>query len=86
MAQVTLRYWAALKAAAGKPEADMNAATLAEAEEKVRAAHGEGSEFTKILRICSVLVDDIPVGLRNHEHIRFRDGAVVDFLPPFAGG
>jgi molybdopterin converting factor small subunit len=86
MAQVRLRYWAALKAAAGVSELFVEASTLADALDAARAAHGDTPDFSKVLRICSVVIDDVPVGLRNHNEVAFAGGAVIDLLPPFAGG
>ena len=42
MAQGTLRFWAAAKAAAGVAEEPYDAATLAEALAAARARHGDG--------------------------------------------
>ena len=40
----------------------------------------------RVLARCSFLVDGDPVGLRDHARVQLRDGAVVEALPPFAGG
>ncbi|NED94965.1 MoaD/ThiS family protein [Phytoactinopolyspora alkaliphila] len=86
MAKVTLRYWAALRAAAGTPEESYDAATLAEALAAAKAAHGADSRFAAVLAICAVLVDETPLGKRDPEREELGDGSVVDLLPPFAGG
>ena len=71
---VVVRYWAAAKAAAGRPDEEYPAVgTLAELLDAVRARYGEGSQLDVVLGRCSYLVD-------------VRPGAVVDVLPPFAGG
>ena len=87
---VTLRYWAAAKEAAGVAEesyADVGdlAALLAAAlaADPIRAADGQ---LARVLARCSFLVDGDPVGLRAHAGIQLSDGAVVEALPPFAGG
>ncbi|MFF3845978.1 MoaD/ThiS family protein [Streptomyces sp. NPDC002328] len=84
MAKVTVRYWAAAKAAAGVAEESQDAATLAEALQAVRGRHP--GELTRVLRRCSFLVDGDPVGTRAHETVRLTDGGTVEVLPPFAGG
>ncbi|MEU7471410.1 MoaD/ThiS family protein [Streptomyces sp. NPDC012403] len=84
MAKVTVRYWAAAKAAAGVAEEAYEAATLAEALDAVRGRHP--GELARVLRRCSFLVDGDPVGKRAHETVRLADGGTVEVLPPFAGG
>ncbi|WAZ22598.1 MoaD/ThiS family protein [Streptomyces cinnabarinus] len=84
MAKVTVRYWAAAKAAAGIGEESYDAATLAEALAAVRERHP--GELTRVLLRCSFLIDGDPVGTRGHETVRLADGGTVEVLPPFAGG
>jgi molybdopterin converting factor small subunit len=84
MAKVTVRYWAAAKAAAGVAEEPYEAATLAEALDAVRERHP--GELARVLLRCSFLVDGDPVGTRGHETVRLADGGTVEVLPPFAGG
>ncbi|HEU0042038.1 MAG TPA: MoaD/ThiS family protein [Jiangellaceae bacterium] len=86
MATVTLRYWAALRAAAGESEQQIEATTLADALQIAKAAHSETPRFTSVLGICAVVVDETPVGSLDHAGVTLADGAVVDLLPPFAGG
>jgi molybdopterin converting factor small subunit len=80
----TLRYFAAAKEAAGVAEEQVAAATLAEALERARAAHGE--RFATVLGRCSFVVDADPVGGRDHTRVGVRPDSLVDVLPPFAGG
>jgi len=69
---VTVRYWAAAKAAAGMPEQRIDAdGTL---------------ELAGVLARCSYLVDEISPGRTPVDEVAVPDGAVVDVLPPFAGG
>jgi sulfur-carrier protein len=84
MPQVTLRYWASLRATAGIREESVPAETLAEALELARARHP--AEFAKVLDVCSAVVDGTPVGRRDHQDVPLGDGSVVELLPPFAGG
>lgn len=85
MAQGTLRYWAAAKAAAGTAEEAYAAETLADALDDARARHPD-ARFAEVLARCSFLVDGDPVGGRAHASVALRDGGVVEVLPPFAGG
>ncbi|GAA4708315.1 MoaD/ThiS family protein [Pseudonocardia yuanmonensis] len=81
---VTVRYFAAAKAAAGR-----DAETLAVPADATVAALGDtlaeryGPEFARVLARCSYLVDEIAV--RDPQRV-LPEGAVVDVLPPFAGG
>ncbi|MDH6628434.1 molybdopterin synthase sulfur carrier subunit [Streptomyces sp. LBL] len=84
MAKVTVRYWAAAKAAAGVAEELFDADTVAEALDAVRGRHP--GELVRVLRRCSFLVDGDPVGTRGHETVGLADGGTVEVLPPFAGG
>lgn len=80
----TVRYFAAAKDAAGLGAEDVDAATLAEALEAVRERHDP--RFTTVLGRCSFVVDGAPVGGRDHATVVLGPDAVVDVLPPFAGG
>ena len=84
MPKVTVRYWAAAKAAAGIAEEPFDAATLTEALAEVRERHP--GELARVLLRCSFLVDGDPVGTRGHETVRLAEGGTVEVLPPFAGG
>lgn len=84
MANGTIRYWAAAKAAAGIELEFYRATTLAEALDAARAAHGP--ELARVLSVCSYLIDGDPVGLRDHATVELPEGATVEVLPPFAGG
>ena len=80
MATVTVRYWAAAKAAAGRAEEQRDADTVAGLLDAAGREHGPG--LARVLLRCSVLVD----GTRAAPDAVLTDGAVVEVLPPFAGG
>ena len=86
----TLRFWAAAREAAGAAEETVRAATLAEAlAEAVRrrgGAQAGGAELDRVLARSSVLLDGIRVGRAERASVPLPDGAVVEILPPFAGG
>jgi molybdopterin synthase sulfur carrier subunit len=79
-----IRYWAAARDAAGTVEERYDAATLAEALRAARQEHGE--RLANVLSRCSFLVDDAPVGSRDHESVALTESGTVEVLPPFAGG
>jgi sulfur-carrier protein len=78
---VTVRYFAGARAAAGVETETRDAGTLAELVGQIVEAHGERLE--KVLTACSFLVDGTQTRDRS---LALRAGAVVDVLPPFAGG
>ena len=92
MSTVTLRYWAAAKQAAGVAEETISAETLAAALEVALAARernaapGADADLRAVLARSSFLVDGAPVGGRAPETVALREAAVVEVLPPFAGG
>ncbi|ASU82148.1 MoaD/ThiS family protein [Nocardiopsis gilva YIM 90087] len=81
-----IRYWAAAKEAAGTGEERYHADTLAEALEAVRAGHSGDDRLLRVLERSSFLVDERPVGTREHSSVKLTEGGVIEVLPPFAGG
>ncbi len=88
MAMVTIRYWAAAKDAAGVATESLEASTLADALAAVLGSreHDPGNRLGAVLGRSSFLVDGAPAGARPHEEIALPDSAVIEVLPPFAGG
>jgi sulfur-carrier protein len=84
--QVTVRYWAAARAAAGRESDEVAARTLAEALAAVRALHEGNARFADVVGVCSVLVGSAPVSSQDPETVSLSSGDVVELLPPFAGG
>lgn len=79
---VTIRLFAAAREAAGTSSEDAEAATVAEL--CAGLVHRHGSSFARVLDVSTVLV----AGDRERpdSQRQLPDGAVVDILPPFAGG
>ena len=86
MAKVTIRYWAAAKDAAGMPEESLDALSLADALNAAVARRLPGSRLPEVFARSSFLVDAAPVGRAAKESVMLADGAVIEVLPPFAGG
>jgi molybdopterin converting factor small subunit len=84
--RVRVRYWASIKAAAGTPGDDVCGVNVAEVLTAVRRLHVDNPRFGRILEVCSVLLGERPLGTADPSQVRVEDGAVVDLLPPFAGG
>jgi len=85
-ASVTVRYWAAARAAAGVREDHVRVETVAAALDAVRAMHDEEPRFAQVLSVCSFLLGDRPLGSSDLAEVAVRDGDVLEVLPPFAGG
>ena len=75
---VTVRFWAGARRAAGRAEETLTCTSLAE----VRAVLSARPPLTDLMVVASVLVD----GQAAHDDTRLAPGAVIDILPPFAGG
>jgi molybdopterin synthase sulfur carrier subunit len=86
MAKVTIRYWAAAKEAAGLPEESVDAATLRDALDAAVASRRPDTRLATVIARSSFLVNADPVGRTPKESIVLDDGAVIEVLPPFAGG
>ena len=86
MTKVTIRYWAAAKEAAGMPEESLEAETLADALRAAVALRSPDSRLRDILARSSFLVDAVPAGRVSPVTVALKDGAVIEVLPPFAGG
>ena len=86
MPMVTVRYWAAAKHAAGVAEEQFDAATLAEALAQAVARRPAAAEFRAVLDRSSFLVDGEQPGKRGADAVALAEGAIIEVLPPFAGG
>ena len=78
---MTVRYFAGARAAVGVDTETRDAGSLDELVGQIVEAHGERLE--KVLTACSFLVDGTSTRDRA---LVLTPGAVVDVLPPFAGG
>jgi sulfur-carrier protein len=86
MAMVTIRYWAAAKEAAGVAEESIQADTLGDLLNAAVARRKPDGRLASVLARSSFLVNADPVGRAARESIVLDEGAVVEVLPPFAGG
>ena len=79
MAQVSVRYWAGARAAAGVDEEPLEAGSTGDV---VAALTAGGGELARVVALSSLLVDGSVV----RDAVQLTDGDVVEVLPPFAGG
>jgi molybdopterin converting factor small subunit len=77
-AEVTVRFWAGARRAAGHAEEQLSASDLLD----LRAQLATRPELAKVCAVASFLVD----GQRVADDTTLPAGATVDVLPPFAGG
>jgi sulfur-carrier protein len=81
---VTARYFAAARAAAGIETESLvlpEGSTVEDVITAVRERHGD--DLARVLGRCSFLLDEVAVRDRTAP---VADGALLDVLPPFAGG
>lgn len=79
MPEVTIRYFAAARAAAGESTSIADAVSI---KDLVGTVSDGRPELARVLGICTFLLD----GERVEADALLREGALVDALPPFAGG
>ena len=77
--EVTIRYWAGARQAAG---VDADAVPAGSLEEVLAACVGRRPALEPVVPVCSLLVD----GVASDRQARVPAGTVVEVLPPFAGG
>ena len=82
--EVTVRFWASAREAAGRVEEQFPAGSLADVLAEAAVRHGD--RLAAILRSASYLVDGDPVGRRDHAAVQLAPGCELEVLPPFAGG
>ncbi len=87
--RITVRYWAAARAAAGV-ESDSFAVdgpvSLADVMVLVRQSHADAPRLESVIGVCSALVGERPVGSLDPAAVMVPPGETVELLPPFAGG
>jgi sulfur-carrier protein len=81
--QLTVRYFAAARAAAGTESETVRVAAGTTVAALVDTLAAREPELARVLKRCSFLCDGIAV---RDEALNLLDGQTVDVLPPFAGG
>ena len=80
---ITVRYFAAARAAAGSDSEELTVRPGATVAELVDGLAGRSQELARVLVRCSFLCDGVAV--RDQAHL-LQAGNTIDVLPPFAGG
>jgi molybdopterin synthase sulfur carrier subunit len=80
---LTVRYFAAARAAAGTETESLPVAAGTTVSALVDRLAARGPELAKVLKRCSFLCDGIAV--RDQATV-LTNGQTIDVLPPFAGG
>ena len=86
--RICVRDWASAKAAAGVSADELlidGPISLSEVRRRAIALH-PGTRLPEVLAACSAVVGEQPAGSRDPDAVMVAPGAVVEFLPPFAGG
>jgi len=87
LADVTIRYWASARAAAGCDSEHLPGRCVGDVLEAAAAAHtGLGA----VLEVSTILMDGHPVTAAERRpgslSGSLSEGAILEVLPPFAGG
>ena len=80
---VTVRYFAAARAAAGVDEENLmvpTGTTVAALRQLLAVRNGQ---LGQVLQKCSFLCDGVAV---RNQHVELAPAQIIDALPPFAGG
>lgn len=80
---VTVRFWAAARAATGVETTSVASGGLAEVIELVTTKY---PGLSALLPRCSLLLDGVAVGRDDVVSTLAPVGATLEILPPFAGG
>jgi sulfur-carrier protein len=80
---ITVRYFAAARAAAGSESEQLAVPAGATVGELVDTLGGRSQELSRVLSRCSYLCDGMAVRDKAQP---LRAGNTIDVLPPFAGG
>jgi sulfur-carrier protein len=80
---LTVRYFAAARAAAGTETETVQTASGTTVSALVDTLAERGPELARVLRRCSFLCDGVAVRDQTAE---LTNGQIIDVLPPFAGG
>ena len=81
--RVTVRFFAAARAAAGVESETIDLPTGATMDDLVRTLNARGKALASVLARCSYLRDGVAV---RDLAVELGDAQTVDVLPPFAGG
>jgi sulfur-carrier protein len=81
--QVTVRYFAAARAAAGAESESVKLRPGTTMADLVKRLAVPGTRLATVLNRCSYLCDGIAV---RDDTKALRSGDTIDVLPPFAGG
>jgi molybdopterin synthase sulfur carrier subunit len=80
---ITVRYFAAARAASGSETEQLMVCPGATVEELVDGLAGRSQTLARVLTRCSFLCDGLAI--RDRAQL-LREGDTIDVLPPFAGG
>ena len=84
MPEVTLRFYASLRAKAGREEVTCRAGRVRDA---IRFLKKEfSSDFNRVLRSCHIYLNEDNISFLQGPNTRLNEGDVLHMLPPTGGG
>jgi molybdopterin synthase sulfur carrier subunit len=81
--RVTVRFFAAARAAAGAESVDLELAPDTTVAQVVSELSGRSTDLARVLARCSYLCDGVAV---RDQAMTLQNAQTLDVLPPFAGG
>ena len=82
--EVTLKFYASLRAKAGVEEATCRAGRVRDAVRFLRREYGP--DFNRVLNSCHIYLNKDNVAFLKGPNTRLKEGDVLHLLPPTGGG
>lgn len=82
--RVTLKFYASLRAKAGRAEADCRAAKVRDALNFLKSEFGP--DFNQTLKSCHIYLNQDNISFLHGANTKLKDGDVLHMLPPTGGG
>lgn len=86
MAQITLRYWAGARSAAGVEFDQMSVDGPTQISAVAAWAVAQHPGLAKVMPVCRILVGNETYLHEDAMTVLLEPGQRIEFLPPFAGG
>jgi MoaD family protein len=82
--RVTLKFYASLRAKAGRDEVVCEAEKVRDALRFLKTEYS--AEFNRVLKSCHIYLNQDNISFLQGVNTRLKDGDVLNLLPPTGGG